>query len=342
MLELVKKLCDIYGPSGLEDEVREAIASEIRPYCEKLYTDRSGNLIALKKGKKSMEKPLLFTAHMDEVGFMIQHFSEEGYLYFDTVGSVSRRVIAGRRVLIGENRVLGIVASKAVHLQKEEERGVCLPVSEMYIDIGCSSREEAKKHVSIGDCAVFLPNFESFGEGHIKSKALDDRFGCAVLCGLIREDLEYDALFAFTVCEEEGCRGAAAAAYSLRPEVTVVIEATTAGDLPDVAEQDRACRLGEGAVLSIMDGGTLYDKGLFYEAEQLAKENGIKYQIKNTVAGGNDSKAFQTSALGSRVLAVSAPVRYIHSASSVAKTSDLEAVLALTRLIANSQPKFRN
>jgi len=336
MLKLTEKLCNLYGPSGLEDEVRQAIIEEITPYCENVYTDKVGNVIAYKKGKKSVEKPLLFAAHMDEVGFMIQYISEDGYLYFDTIGGIDNSVIGGRRVILGENKLLGVVASKAIHLQKAEERGMCIPISEMYIDIGCTSKEEAKKHVSVGDCGVFVPNFEEFGDGFVKSKALDDRFGCAVLCTMIKEEREYDTVFAFTVCEEVGCRGAQTTAYSLNPELCVIIESTTAGDLPGVATARRACAINEGAVLSVMDNGTIYDPAFLAKAKKLAEENKVKYQIKNTVAGGNDSRAFQTSAKGSKVLAISAPVRYIHSASSVAKKSDLEDVLALARLVADN------
>lgn len=336
MLKLTEKLCNLYGPSGLEDEVREAIIEEISPYCEKLYTDKVGNLIAYKKGRKSTDKPLLFAAHMDEVGFMVQYISPEGYLYFDTIGGIDNSVIGGRRIILGENKLLGVVASKAIHLQKPEERGMCIPISEMYIDIGCTTKEDAKKHISVGDCGVFVPNFEEFGDGFIKSKAIDDRFGCAVLCTMIKEEREYDTVFVFTVCEETGCRGAQTAAYSLNPECTVVIESTTAGDIHGVSATRRACAVGEGAVLTVMDNGTVYDKPFFDKAVELAKANDVNYQIKSTVAGGNDSRAFQTTAKGSRVLAISAPVRYIHSASSVVKKSDLEDVLALARLVADN------
>ncbi len=336
MIKLTEKLCNLYGPSGLEDEVREAIIEEIKPYCEKLYTDKVGNLIAFKKGKISTDTPLLFAAHMDEVGFMVQYISPEGYLYFDTIGGVDNSVIGGRRLIIGEDKLLGVVASKAIHLQKAEERGMCIPISEMYIDIGCTTKEDAKKHVSVGDCGVFVPNFEEFGDGFIKSKAMDDRFGCAVLCTMIKEEREYDTIFVFTVCEEVGCRGAQTAAYSLNPKCTVVIESTTAGDVFGVSPERRACAVGEGAVLTVMDGGTIYDKPFFDKAIEIAKTNNVKYQIKNTIAGGNDSRAFQTTANGSRVLAISAPVRYIHSASCVAKKTDLEDVLALARLIADN------
>ncbi len=337
MIKLTEKLCNLLGASGVEDDVREAIIEDIKPYCDNITVDNCGNIIVHKKGKKAVEKPLLFAAHMDEVGLMITYISDDGYLYFDTVGGIDNSVLGGKRVLIGDNKILGVIASKAVHLQKRDERGVCIPISEMYIDIGCTNKEDAKKFVSVGDCACFVPNFELFGCGMIKSKAIDDRFGCAILCQMIKEDREYDTDFAFTVCEEVGCRGAATVAYTLCPEKSIVIESTTAGDIPSASVTTRACVVGDGAVLSIMDGGTVYDREFVDEAIDLAKVNNVSYQIKNTVAGGNDSRAFQQSAFGSKVLAISAPVRYIHSAGSIAKISDLEAVLDLARLVADNR-----
>ncbi len=337
MLKLTEKLCNLFGPSGMEDAVRNAIIEEIRPYCDDITVDRCGNVIVRKKGKKSVENPLLFAAHMDEVGLMIKYISDDGYLYFDTLGGIDKSVLGGKRVLIGENGILGIIASKAVHLQKPEERGVCIPISEMYIDIGCTTKAEAKQYVSVGDCACFVPNFELFGDGMVKSKALDDRFGCAILCEMIKDEREYDTIFAFTVCEEVGCRGAATVAYALCPEKSIVIESTTAGDIPSASVTTRACVASNGAVLSIMDGGTVYDRPFVDEAIALAKEHNVAYQIKNTVAGGNDSRAFQQSAFGSKVLAISAPVRYIHSSGSLVKICDMEAVLALARLIADNR-----
>lgn len=336
MLKLTEKLCNLFGPSSCEDLVREAIIEEISPYCEKLYTDKVGNLIAFKKGKKSVEKPIVFSAHMDEVGVMIQYISDDGYLYFDTIGGVNNSVLGARRLIIGDNKILGVIASKAVHMQKREERGKCIPIEEMYIDIGCTTKEDAEKYVSVGDLATFVPNFEEFGDGFVKSKAIDDRFGCAVLCQMIKEDRELDTVFVFTVCEETGCRGALSAAFALNADKAVIIESTTAGDMPGISEARRACCVGKGAVLSVMDGGTIYDRDFFDKAVSIAEENDVKYQVKTTVCGGNEARSYQTTGKGCKVLVISAPVRYIHSASCVAKTSDFEEVLSLARLIADN------
>ena len=265
---------------------------------------------------------------------MVTHISEDGFAYFGTIGGIDPRVVAGKRVVLGDKRLPGVIAAKAIHMQKSEERGVPAPVDEMFIDIGCISEENTKALVSVGDCAVFAPNYEAFGDGFIKSKAIDDRFGCAVLVKLLQSELEYDTHFAFCTAEEVGCRGAATVGQAIGAGTVIVLEATTAGDIPGAPKSRVACRVGAGAVVSFMDGGTVYPRELIELAMATAGEKGIRAQLKELVAGGNDASAYQRAAAGARVLALSAPVRYIHSACSVAKIDDLEQVYALANALA--------
>lgn len=329
----LKDYCAIPGPSGMEDAVRERIIADISSSGAEYEVDTLGNLIVFKRGRNRRPYKLLLAAHMDEVGFMVSAVTDEGLLCFDAVGGVDRRVISGRRVRFCKDGRTGIVASKSIHIQTPEEFGKCEPIPDMRIDIGAADREEAEALVSIGDCAVFPPNYEEFGEGLIKSKAIDDRFGCAVLVELINSDLEYDTYFAFNTCEEVGCDGAKEVCHRIRPDVAVILESTTAGDTCDAPEGRRACELHKGAVLSHMDGGTIYDKELLSLALRIGEEENIPCQLKNIVAGGNEARAFQTGAIGARVLAISAPTRYIHSACCVAAKEDLLAVEQLTRAI---------
>ncbi len=330
MKELVKKYCDLLGPSGMEDPVRDAIIEDIKDYGCQYETDPLGNLLVFKQGKNRREKKVLFSAHMDEVGFMIKYIDEDGYAWFDAVGGVDRRVVSGRRIVFCESGVHGVVASKSIHIQTPEERGKCEPISEMHIDIGASSREEALRHIGVGDCAVFVPNFEEFGEDKVRSKALDDRFGCAILVKMIQSDLEYDTWFAFNTCEEIGCDGAKEVAHRLRPDIVIALETTTAGDICGVPKSKCACEVGNGAVLSIMDRNAIYDKTLLELAVSVANEKKIKWQYKNVIAGGNEAGIYQRAAEGARVLAISAPARYIHSESNLLSVSDMEAVAALS------------
>ncbi len=333
MMKYLKKYCDILGPSGMEDLVREAIIEDIKDSGCKYETDPMGNLIVFKKGKNARKNKVLFSAHMDEVGFMVKYIDDEGYLWFDSVGGVDRRVVSGRRIVFCESQINGVVASKAIHMQTPEERGKCEAISEMHIDIGASNKEDAKKYITVGDCCTFEPDYEEFGSGLVRSKALDDRFGCAALVSMINSELEYDTYFAFNTCEEIGCDGAKEVAHRLRPDVVIALEATTAGDVLGVSKSKCACSVGKGAVLSLMDRSTIYDKGLVELAVSVADEKGIKWQYKNVVAGGNEAGVYQRAASGARVLAISAPARYIHSASNVLSLEDMQSVADLAAAI---------
>ncbi|PKM62968.1 MAG: hypothetical protein CVU97_02750 [Firmicutes bacterium HGW-Firmicutes-21] len=323
MIERLKRYCDCISPSGNEDKIRQLIIDDIQHIATSWSVDRMGNLTAFKKGRRTPTKKVLLSAHTDEVGFMMKYISDEGYIYFENIGGIDRRVVSGRRVCIGDNQIIGVVASKAIHLQKESERGVCPPINEMYIDIGCTDRESCEKLISVGDTAGFLPNFEEFGDNMIKSKAIDDRFGCALLVEIMQDEPEYDTYFAFPACEEVGTDGAKQVAARLKPDIVLVIEATTAGDTVDTPKSRQACALRGGAVVSHMDGGTIYDKALVEHIRQTAERNNIKYQMKNVIAGGNEAAAYQKSGNGVRVMSISAPARYIHSASNVVCKDDL-------------------
>lgn len=329
----LRDYCNLLAPSGLEDAVRERILQDIKGCDAQVTVDAVGNIIVFRKGRERREKKLLLAAHMDEVGFMVTYVGDDGYLSFENIGGVDRRVVSGRRLRFCHNGQLGVVASKSIHIQTPDEFGKCEPINQMHIDIGCYSREEAERFVKIGDCATFCPNYEEFGDGLIRSKALDDRFGCVVLMQLLQQELPYDTYFAFNTCEEIGCDGSREIAHRVQPDVAIVLESTTAGDICGTPEAERACALRKGAVISHMDGGTIYDKQLVETALHVGRENDVPCQLKNLVAGGNDSRSFQQNAYGARVLAISAPTRYIHSACSVAAKEDLLAVKRLTELM---------
>lgn len=332
---MIEKLCNAFGPSGSEDEVCEIIKNEIEPYADKVWVDRMGNLYAFKDGKKK-GKSLVVSAHMDEVGFMISHICDEGTIYFDTLGGIDPSVISGKRIIIGEKRIPAVVSSKAIHMQTPEERKKILPIDKMHIDIGAADKDEAASLVSVGDVAVFAPNYEMIGDGFIKSKAIDDRLGCAALIDVLKSGVDYPTYFAFVTREEIGCRGASAAGYTLRTDLAVIVECTTASDIYGTKPHEKVCCLGSGPAVSFMDRTTVYDTKLFRKVCDTADSEKLKYQIKSLVAGGNDSSAYQRAAAGTKTITVSVPTRYIHSAASVAKLTDYEDTVKLIQTIINS------
>lgn len=336
MRDLIRKLSLLPGVSGNEAPVHAFIKEELKDDCTFL-TDRLGNLIAFKKGKEASPVKWVIAAHMDEVGFIVTYLEEDGLLRFTTVGGIDERVIIGRTVLVGEKGIPGVIGTKAVHMQSAEERKQVMKVSELFIDIGAKDKKEAEEVVRPGDTVVFESAFREFGDGFIKGKALDDRAGCAILIKLAKMPLRYDTYFAFTVQEEVGARGAKTAAYSIDPDAAIVVDVTTAADVGGTKESQKVCKAGEGPVLSFMDRATSYDRRALHALKDIAKEKGLKSQLKLGVYGGNDAGSIHVSRGGVRTLAVSLPGRYIHSASCVLKYSDMEDTLALLKAACDQQ-----
>ncbi len=337
MTETLKSLCALNGVSGDEDAVRDYIRAQAEPYADAIRTDVLGNLIVLKRGRKAAGNRLLLCAHMDEVGVIVTRATDEGFLKFDFVGGVDRRVAIGKPVRLGPDQVPGVIGLKAVHLVSREEEKKVPKTDALYLDIGAADKEEALAKVPLGTYGTFVGDPEAFGEGLFKSKAIDDRVGCAVMLELLKEELPLDVTFAFTAQEEVGTRGAFGAAFSVTPEIALVLETTTAADLPEIEGARRVCAPGKGPVISYMDGGTIYDRELFETLRRLAEERDIPWQTKEYIAGGNDARTIQRTKAGVRVAALSAAVRYLHAPASVGSLRDFEHMLELTRAFLEDQ-----
>lgn len=324
MLKHLEALCNLCGTSGAEQPVRDYIRAQIGDRAE-CGVDPLGNLIVFGKGEKRPKNKVMLAAHMDEVGMIVTAIRSDGSLRIGTVGGVDAAVMLGRQVLVGDGQIPGVIGAKAVHKLTEAERDQAPTADALSVDIGALTREEAQVVVSLGDVVHFQPEFSRFGDGMLRSKALDDRIGCAILLDLMEQPLLYDTWFVFNVQEEVGLRGAQASAFTVAPDIALVLETTTAADLPEVSGADRVCTLGGGAVVSFMDRSTLYDRALYQLANRVAAAKEIPVQTKTRIAGGNDSGAIHISGAGVRTLAISAPCRYLHSPSCVAKESDVRA-----------------
>ncbi len=335
LIETLKKLCALPGVSGMESAVTDYIKSEAVQYVDEIITDSLGNVLIFKKGKKAPQKRLMIAAHMDEVGVIITGITDDGYLKFDFVGGIDKRVVIGQRVFI--NGASGVIAVKAAHHAKRSGDENVPKQEDLYIEIGSNSREQSSAIAALGDVGTFDPQVLEFGNGFLKAKAIDDRIGCAVMLELIKEEIPVDTWFAFTAQEEVGTRGASVAAYRINPEVALIVEGTTAADLPGVPTTKRICSPGKGVVIPFMDKGTIYDRELYAQVTKLAEDNGIAWQTKQMVAGGTDASVIQRSQSGTKVVGIAAAIRNIHSPSCVGNIGDFEALFKLARLFINAQ-----
>ena len=324
----LKTLCGLCGTSGREHAVRAYILDALKQTglpADAVTVDRLGNVLVHKKGASAAKHKVMFSAHTDEVALMATYIYEDGTLAFDTVGGVSAAAVIGRQVQVGKDRICGVIGCKPVHLLSKDARTKPAEMHSLFCDIGTGSKAETEALVKPGDIIYFCGDAQDFGSGSLRAKAIDDRFGCAVLLELIGSNLPYDTDFAFVVQEEVGLRGAGVAAAQLDPDIAVIFEATTAADLAGSEGSDRCCELGRGAVISYMDGRTVYDKELYDLAVRICEENRIPWQTKTKIAGGNDAGAIQSAGRGARVLAVSVPCRYLHAPLSVIRFSDADA-----------------
>ncbi|MBQ7793223.1 MAG: M42 family metallopeptidase [Clostridia bacterium] len=311
----MKAITQCWGPSGREGKISELIKSEAEKYADEVYTDALGNLIAHKKGS---EKKIMLAAHMDEIGVVVTYIDENGFLRFSNIGGVYIKRLLNRRVEFA-NGVIGVIDTESDNKE--------MKLSKMFIDIGASTKAEAESKVSVGDMAVFVGDYIET-DSVIISKALDNRIGCAALLEVMeRASGDNDVYFCFTAQEEVGLRGAKAVAYSVAPEYALAVDVTDTGDTPSADKM--AVKLGGGAAVKVMDRSVICNADVRSLLIELAKRDGIPYQLEVMTDGGTDAGAIHTSRDGVKTGGVSIPTRYIHSPSEMASKADYNAAVKL-------------
>ncbi len=331
---LLKELTELNGGSGDEGRVREFIKSKIEGAVASVEIDRIGNLIALKKGSRSDFK-IGILAHMDEVSFMITSINEDGTLSFRPVGGIDPRVVIGKRLVI--NDIRGVVGYKPIHLQKEMKDKISF--DELKIYAGFSKKDEVK-NVKVGDYAYFSTKYEESGD-FATSKAFDDRVGCSIMIDLITDSTpKFDTYFIFTVGEEIGLLGSSVVMEEIDLDAAIILEGTTAGDLPNVEKDRWATHLGDGPVFTFFHRGYVIDKRIFETLVETAEKHGIPYQMKRRTAGGTDAASIARTGRGAPAGVVSVPSRYIHSPVSVISLKDYENAFKLVKKLIESDALY--
>lgn len=324
MQDLMQRLAAAFGVSGFEEEIREVIRGEIDGIIDEMHTDVLGNLVAIRRGTGGGKRVML-AAHMDQIGLMVTHVDEKGFLRFTNVGGIYALASWGGQVRFADGTIGTVGIDGRVNFRAN------LPeLSDMYIDVGAAGRAAVKQKV--GDVAVFWPNFTAQGDVWF-SPNLDDRVGCVALVQFLKEthgqSLPNDVYAVFTTQEEVGLRGAGTSAFALDPEIAIALDVTGTGDTPYAKAM--AVRMGGGVAIKVKDGGMIGHAGLNRVLAATAEEAGIPYQMEVLLGGTTDARAMQTTRAGVPATALSIPSRHIHTPSQVASAKDVEATVALLR-----------
>ncbi len=326
--KLLEKLCNAIAVSGDEGEVRQIVLEEVKPYADTVKVDALGSVLVTKAGKAQNRVRVMLDAHMDEIGFMLVNDEGEGLFRFDTIGGIDVRSLPGKQVLIGRNKVPGVIGARPIHLTTAEERQKKIPLDALRIDVGPGGSGKVK----VGDRASYATKFRRVGASFF-AKSIDNRIGCALLIDLLKNAPDnVDLCLSFSVQEEIGLRGAKVAAFAFNPDLAIAVDSTPANDLPvhDGAENTfYNTKLGAGPAIYTFDAGTLNDPRLIRFLTATADAAKIPYQFRQPGGGGTDAGAIHRQQGGIPTISISVPHRYTHTAISLSRVDDWKNTLAL-------------
>ncbi len=311
--------------------MRAVILDAIREHVDEVKIDALGNILAFKRGTGRDRMRVMLSAHMDEIGLMVIGHNGDGFLQVREVGGIDPRLLPGTLVQVGRERIPGVIGVKPIHLVRGDEGDKVLQIEDLTVDIGATSKEEAKKLAPLGTPIAFATRFRELGTT-VSGKAFDDRAGCAVLVELVRsERFRFDLHAAFTVQEEVGLRGAQVAGYAIAPDCAFALEGTVADDIPKEKDTSPTSELGKGPAITLMDRSFIADRRLVRLLTDTAEALGIPYQFKQPGVGGTDAGAIHQTREGVPSVTVAVPCRYIHSPVSILSLEDLNNTLRLMR-----------
>ena len=322
-IEYLRKFMVAQGVSGDEGEIASLIAKEIAPYVDEVYTDAMGSLIAHKKGRKGAKK-LMFAAHMDEIGFMVNYITDEGYLRVSKMGGINFTAASFSHVVF-KNGMRGVIvpeARTAVQNYSPEK---------VYVDIGAKDKKDAEKRVKIGDtCSVASALYHLAGS-RVCGRPIDNRIGCYMLYEVAKRlnKCENDTYFVFTCQEEVGVRGAKTSAYAIAPDYGCAVDIGGSGDVINAAPF--AVVLGKGPAIKIKDGMVICHRDVVDLMKKIADDKKIKYQLEILESGGTDTCMLQQARGGCKAGAISVPTRYGHSEVETIDMKDVEGGIEIMK-----------
>lgn len=337
-LNMLRSLTQTPGIASREDKVRDVVAGYLGPLVDELSVDALGNLIGHRKGSGGPR--IAIAAHIDEIGFLVRHVDDNGFLRVQRVGGFDPRVLVAQRVLVhtrGGDSLPGVFqpASKPIHLMQPGE-AKDLKLEDLFVDLGMAV-ETVKEQVRIGDMVTLDRDLVTVGDT-VVSKALDDRVGVYVMIEAVRKATESTAeIFAIATTQEEiGLRGAHASAYSVDPDIAIALDVTIAADIPGGTPDAYVTKLGGGTAIKILDSSQIANPKVVDHLRELAEEHGIPHQLEILPFGGTDAGAFQTSRGGTATSTISIPTRYVHTVNEMAHVDDIQASVDLLAAFLNA------
>jgi endoglucanase len=333
-IPLLTRICEAPGAPGFEKEIRKLVLTELEGLADDIRVDNMGNVVALKKGKSSAKKTMV-AAHMDEIGFIVTHIDDQGFVRFNPVGGFDPKTLTSQRVIIhGRKDLMGVMGSKPVHLMSPEERNKVVKITDYFIDTGLPMKEVIKV-VAVGDFVTRHSPLIELGDC-VNVKSLDNRASVFVLIETLRalkkskRKPAYDFYAVFTVQEEVGLRGAQASAIQIQPDFGFGLDTTIAYDVPGSSPQERCTSLGGGAAIKLMDSSVICDYRMVAFMKATAKRHKIKWQPEILSGGGTDTASLQRMVAGGSITgAVSIPTRHIHQTIESCHKDDLAACINL-------------
>jgi endoglucanase len=329
---LLKALCETPGIPGAEDAIRRLVISELRGSVDDIAVDVMGNVVATKKGSGGPR--VMLAAHVDEIGFMVKHIDDKGFVRLQPMGGWDPRNMVAQRVYVhtrSGRALLGalMASAKPIHMLSPEEAGKAPKIEEFFVDLGMGG-DEVRELVEIGDSVTMARTAEQVGH-NVLSKTLDARVAVYVMIAALRQlgTHQCDVLAVATTQEEVGLRGATTSAYALRPDIGIAIDSTLANDYPGMDEHMQVTRLGKGAAIKIMDSSLLCHPKLVRHFRDVAEAHGIPYQMEILPRGGTDAGAIQRSRGGIPSFTLSVPSRYVHTVNEMAAEADIDAAATL-------------
>ncbi len=329
-LQLLERLCQAPGIASRENAVREVVDEAIRPIVDDISVDTMGNLIATRAGSGPR---IMLAAHMDEIGFLVKHIDDKGFIRIQPVGGFDPRVLTAQRILIHRRTfhpLPGVLQSgaKPIHLLQPGDSKE-LKLDDLFIDTG-ESAESVKSTVTIGDMITLNRPTAQMGNT-VVSKALDDRLGVYVMIEAVRAATSGTAeiVAVATTQEEVGLRGAQTAAYDLQPDIAIALDVTLAADIPGTPAESSVTSLGEGAAIKLFDSSQLPHPAIIDTFRALAEHEDIPHQLEVLPSGGTDAGAIQRSRGGVYTGTLSVPCRYVHTVNEMAHVDDIDACVTL-------------